>query len=135
MGGCFVRFRLDRARPNDSRTGTEQLSKRYFQDRAPSPRPIRGYAVVRAGLITIAWPFLFGLEAIRRLVRQALKPFNTRKKKPRQAWGRGVVGVLAGQFGGLKVLRGIDLHALSSFPESETDSCDGHHIFTFFHRL
>jgi hypothetical protein len=45
------------------------------------------------------------------------------------------VGVLAGQFGGLKVLRGIDLHGVSSFPESETDSCDGHHIFTFFHRL
>ena len=39
--------------------------------------------------------------------------------------------MLAGQFGGLKVLRGIDLHAVSSFPESETDSCDGHHIFTF----
>ena len=71
------------------------------------------------------------IEAIRRLVRQALKPFITRKKKPRQHWE----GVLAGQFGGLKVLRGIDLHAVSSFPESETDSCDGHHIFTFFHRL
>ena len=73
--------------------------------------------------------------AIRRLVRQALKPCITRKKKPRQHWGRGGVGVLAGQFGGLKVLRGIDLHAVNSFPESETDSCDGHHIFTFFHRL
>ena len=90
----------------------------------PSPRPIRGYAVVRAGLITIAWPFLLAgvekteggvrgsvskqmvinalkhagveIEAIRRLVRQVLKPFITRKKKPRQHWGRGGVGVLAG---------------------------------------
>ena len=37
------------------------------------------------------------IVAIRRLVRQALKPFITRKKKPRQGWG------VAGQLGGLKV--------------------------------
>jgi hypothetical protein len=38
MGGCFVRFRLEGlapARPDDSRTGTEQLWKRYFQDGVP----------------------------------------------------------------------------------------------------
>ena len=74
------------------------------------------------------------IEAIRRLVRQVLKPFITRKKKPRQHWGR-EESVPGTQFAGLKVLRGIDLHAVSSFPELEMDSWDGHHIFTFFHRL
>jgi hypothetical protein len=48
-----------------ARKGTEQLSKRYFRDRVPSPRPIRGYAVVRAGLITIAWPFLLARRSIK----------------------------------------------------------------------
>jgi hypothetical protein len=39
-----------------ARTGTEQLYKRYFHDRVPlglAPE----HAGVRAGLITIAWPF------------------------------------------------------------------------------
>ncbi|MGA8976738.1 MAG: hypothetical protein WB496_26815, partial [Pseudolabrys sp.] len=54
------RGRVDRAatRVTHARTGTEQLSKRYFQDRVP---PQTKYAVVRAGLITIAWPFLLAL--------------------------------------------------------------------------
>jgi hypothetical protein len=43
-----------------SNAATHYLCKRYFQDRATHRfSPQRG-AVVRAGLITIAWPFLCG---------------------------------------------------------------------------
>jgi hypothetical protein len=62
MGGCFVRFGLEglaRARPDDSRTGTEQLCKTLFS--GPRHRFIvlpRTGAVVRARLVRIAWPFL-----------------------------------------------------------------------------
>ena len=45
----------------------------------PSPRPIRGYAVVRAGLITIAWPFLL----VRAAYQQArFKNFPLKKFQP-----------------------------------------------------
>jgi hypothetical protein len=53
------------------------------------------------------------------------------KRNPRQHWGWGWGRGAGGAVWRSKVHRGLNLH-VSSLLEIGTNSCDGHHSFTFF---